>query len=488
MTELNELNKIDIGSRVAEQEVEGLKSYFLKTPLWEQILAGDVDIVFGSKGSGKSALYNYLPNQEYELIGKNIHLLLAENPRGAIAFKDLSTIPPTSEYEFKNIWKLYFVVLISQKLSEEHYSDPSFKIVIEKLQDSDLIHRRASFTAIVKMVRDYIRRLSPSIEPNLGLDQNTGSITKIGVKVSLSEPSIKDSDKGIVSVDYLFELLNKSLEVKKEKIWMAIDRLDAIFQDNFELEANALRTLFQVYIELLHYENIRLIIFLRDDIWNRIIEKGFRETSHITKTATISWDRNSLFYLLMNRFEKNEQLLKTLKLTEDSENRKIDLFIKIFPKKNGEGHEFNFDWLVSRIKDGLNNATPRELIQLITSAIRNEIKLATQNKSKSDSLLSIESLIEGLKDASKTKLDTVVAEYPTLKNFIYRIKGKKARLKFDELRDLWSTSKRDTVIIINNLIKIGFFKNDSKDDIITDLTIPIIFRPALNIPYGGVKH
>lgn len=487
MGKSGELNIIDIGSRVAEQEVEGLKSYFLKTPLWDQILDDQVDVVFGCKGSGKSAIYNYLPNNEYDLLGRNIHLVLAENPRGAIAFKDLNTSPPTSEFEFKSIWKLYFTILISQKLTEEHYSDSDFNLVIEKLQESDLIQRRTSFTAIVKMVRDYIRRISPTFEPNVGLDNNSGTINRIGVKISLLEPSTKDSDKGIVSIDYLFELLNSSLVAKKEKIWLAIDRLDAIFQENFELEANALRTLFQVYIELQMYTQIRLIIFLRDDIWNKIIEKGFRETSHITKLATISWEKDSLFQLLMSRFEKNEALLSSLKLKIDSENIREELFEKIFPKKTIEGNDFNFDWLVSKIKDGLNNASPRELIQLVTAAIKNEIKRISEKKAGLDSLLSMESLFEGLKDASKTKLDTIIAEYPGLKIFIFRLKGKKARLSFDELRDLWSINKKDTGVIINNLIKIGFLKSESKDETYKELLIPIIFRPALNIQFGYNK-
>ena len=37
------------------------------------------------------------------------------------------------------------------------------------------------------------------------------------------------------------------------------------------------------------YEKIRLLIFL-DDIWNRIIDNGFRESSHLTRKELITWD------------------------------------------------------------------------------------------------------------------------------------------------------------------------------------------------------
>lgn len=483
MNNENEIQRFDVGSRVAEQETEGLKTYFLKTSLWYSILNEEVDVIFGCKGSGKSALYTYLPNEEYELLEKNVHLLLAENPRGTVAFKDLMIVPPKNEFELKSIWKLYFVILIAQKLTDEHYSDKNFQFVIEKLQDSDLLPRRLSFTAIVKMVRDYIRRINPTFEPNVGLDQHSGLINKIGLKISLLEPSTKEADKGVVSVDHLLELLNSSLKQKGENIWLAIDRLDAIFQENFELEATALRTLFQVYIDLQHYDNLRLIIFLRDDIWNRIIEGGFRETSHITKTETIKWDKVSLFNLLMSRIEKNTKLIESFGLNEKSSTLRNDLFEKIFPSKNKEGQEFSFDWLLTRIKDGFGNATPRELIQLVSSSIKHELKRVTENSHSKDSLISIDSLLDGLKETSKTKAETVIAEYPGLKTYILRLKGKKPRLKFEDLKDIWGISKKEASIIANNLIKIGFFRNDSPTELYTDLYIPTVFRPYLGIQY-----
>jgi DNA replication protein DnaD len=120
---------------------------------------------------------------------------------------------------------------------------------------------------------------------------------------------------------------------------------------------------------------------------------------------------------------------------------------------------------------------------MIGVAIKHEMNLVAANNAKGETLLSMDSLYEGLKEASKTKLDTVIAEYPKLKTFIYRLKGKKPRLKFEELREMWSTSKKDTTILINNLIKVGFFKNESDNEIYTDLLVPIIFRPALSIQY-----
>lgn len=304
------------------------------------------------------------------------------------------------------------------------------------------------------------------------------------MKVSLNEPSNKEADKGVVSVDYLIECLNLSLKQKGEKIWITIDRLDAVFQENFDLEAMALRTLFQVYIDLQTFTQFRLVSFLRDDIWNRIIDDGFREATHITRSDTIRWDKTSLFNLIMSRFENNLKLLMSLSIDEASVDKRNLLFSKIFPRKNPYGADFTFEWLVLKIKDGLDNASPRELIHLVSVAIKHEINLVAANDAKGETLLSMESMYEGLKEASKTELDTVIAEYPKLKTWIYKLRAKKPRLKFEDLKDIWGTSKKETTILTTNLVKIGFFKNDSENEIYTNLLIPIIYRPALSIQYG----
>lgn len=483
MNKLDVLKSTNVGERIAENESEGLSKYFLKTYLWEQILENEVDIVFGCKGSGKSAIYNFLAGQDNEIFDRSGILALAENPRGTVAFKDLNTTPPTGEAEFKSIWKLYFVLIISQKLQEFKYNDKHLKIVLDKLQDSNLIPRRPGFTSLVKMVRDYISRAT--LESSLSLNENTGLIDNISMKISLSEPSLKLADKGIVSIDYLFECLNNSLNDNGFKIWVAIDRLDAIFQENFKLEANALKTLFQVYIDLMGYENIRLMIFFRDDIWNRIIDDGFRESSHLTKKELITWDESALFHLIMSRFIKNENLLNyfDLKLEDvNTREQQYDLFKKIFPKQTEQNGEFDFNWLIKKIEDGNRNSSPRELIHLINLAIKQEIKfLIEEGEDKSDCFIREEALWRALREVSKTKLDTVLSEYPKLQVFINRLKKKKIRSTPADLKIYWECSKKDVKIISDNLIKIGILRdeNEFKPEKDPVYFIPFLYRYGL---------
>ena len=91
------LRQLSIGSRVAEDEVEQLSRYFVETDQWRRILAGEVDIVFGPKGAGKSAIYTSLVIREDDLFDRRILVVAGENPRGTPAFTDIVAEPPTSD-------------------------------------------------------------------------------------------------------------------------------------------------------------------------------------------------------------------------------------------------------------------------------------------------------------------------------------------------------------------------------------------------------
>lgn len=124
---MNEMNKKTVlsnasfGSRVAEDEADELGSYFVETDQWRQVFAGDIDVVYGSKGTGKSALYSLLVSQK-DFLRKTLRIVVigAENPRGTPAFRDLASDPPKSEEEFRGLWKLYFLALTANYL--RHHS------------------------------------------------------------------------------------------------------------------------------------------------------------------------------------------------------------------------------------------------------------------------------------------------------------------------------------------------------------------------------
>ena len=72
-----------------------------------------VDGAYGPKGSGKRALYSLLRQKRDDLFEQqNILLAAGEAIRGKPVFEALVTDPPSSEEQFRGLWKLYFLSFI----------------------------------------------------------------------------------------------------------------------------------------------------------------------------------------------------------------------------------------------------------------------------------------------------------------------------------------------------------------------------------------
>ncbi len=117
-----------------------------------------------------------------------------------------------------------------------------------------------------------VKNLRVTVDPNSGFHTYTGKITP-------GEPEAAQSKKGYVSVDALALLAEQALKAADFAIWILLDRLDVAFAETHELEKNALRALFRVYLDFNALDHIKLKVFLRSDIWSRIVDSGFREAT-----------------------------------------------------------------------------------------------------------------------------------------------------------------------------------------------------------------
>ena len=159
MKRLDLLKQVSFGVQVAEEEVKALASYFVETNEWIRIARGEIDIIRGEKGSGKSAIYSLLMTKVGVFFDQNILLVAAENPRGATVFKDLVADPPTTEQEFIALWKLYSLTIIAQQLRDYDVRGASVARVYCALEDARLLEKEFSLTGVLRSVHEYARRI-----------------------------------------------------------------------------------------------------------------------------------------------------------------------------------------------------------------------------------------------------------------------------------------------------------------------------------------
>jgi hypothetical protein len=471
MGKLDTLRTITFGSRIAEDELDALESYFVETEHWRKVISGDVDVVYGPKGSGKSAIYQLLRKKRVDLKARDILPAAGETIRGTPAFELLVTDPPSSEEHFRGLWNLYFLSLVGSALRAYKIDNVYARRLITTLDEAGLITSGEwSPRRMLRSVLDYVKRFDFTGE--IKVNPSTGAPEGFSGKITLREPAGEKVKLGYVSVDTLWKLFDEALEDSRKRFWIILDRLDVAFADSTDLETNGLRALFRVYRDLSARKNIAVKIFLRDDIWARITQGGFREASHVTRTLTITWDRQALLNLVVRRLLYNDAIRAryhvesetVLKSTAEQEN----LFYRVFPPQvdKGKGKSTTLDWLLTRTADGTGQTAPTELIHLLSSARDEQIRLLEigGTEPSGEALFDPTALKASLPQVSKVRFEqTLCAEHPLLKPLLLALQGKKTQQNPATLGRIWGVDEVDAMAKAQKLTEVGFFEKRGRN-------------------------
>jgi hypothetical protein len=339
----------------------------------------------------------------------------------------------------------------------------------------------------------YARRwfIPESVEGSLAIDPTTGTPTFKG-KITPGEPKTELRSKGYVSVDMLAELANRALTAGQYSVWVLLDRLDVAFVESHDLERNALRALFRVYRDFAPHERIKLKIFLRSDIWERIVEGGFREASHIVRVATLEWTPASLLNLIVRRLLSNDPLIKTFGIDKDNVlrdfNAQSSLFYRFFPLQVEQGNKkrSTLDWMISRCADATDNTAPRELIHLLNTVREREVERIERGEiaPPDDQLFDRSVFKPALAIVSEARLvQTIYAEYPDLKPALVELQGEKTEQTIQSLAAIWKISEEKAAKRTQSLVAIGFFQQRGGRDHWT-YWVPFLYRDALGLSQG----
>ena len=492
------LQTVSFGQRIAEDEIDDLASYFVETDQWKRIYSGEVDVVYGPKGSGKSAIYSLLMERTNDLFDRGIIAAAAENPRGTPAFRDLVAEPPASEAEFVALWKLYLLCLIAQAFRDYGVGGDDAEALTRPLVEARLIEREKGKTlqALLRGVQEYARRLlqAESVEGGLTLDPTTGIPNGVSGKITLREPTITEVESGLVSVDTLLGHANSALAEAEFALWLVLDRLDVAFAETEELEKNALRALFRVYLDLAAHDRLSLKIFLRTDIWQRITLEGFREASHITRHVDITWDPQSLLNLAVRRIVNNGSLRAYYGVDDPSlvladVEAQAQFFYRLVPDQVevGSNKPKTFVWILSRTRDGSGINAPRELIHFLSSLRDEQLRLLEiGHAAPSGELLFDRGAFKAaLPTVSKVRLEqTIYAEHPSLREPLEGLEREKTQQYPSTLAKIWGVDDSTALERANQLVDIGFFeRRGSKSD--PAFWVPFLYRDALSMVQGS---
>jgi Cdc6-like AAA superfamily ATPase len=436
------------------------------------IFETDKILILGPKGSGKTALFSVLEHSKYA--------------------KELASYLGLSDESIKGThW------ITGLKQSREFPSSENF-LAVGKEGNISTYKRYWKLLAI----RSMIRQLNIEILPLPGdLDNKLELISTIR---ELSE-DINLSEK----IEEYLEMLDDMLAQKKEKIIIVYDALDVLLKKEYRGEMiSALIGLWYEYLP--RFKNIRVKIFLRDDIFNN--EVNITDKVKLRNySETLDWTYDELLAMVWKRMaQKSEGLakiftesLRSLGLLlrheeklgyipkADEEVNKAFLKVLIGERMGTGKAAFSYNWIRNHLADTNDKIVPRSILKLFASSSRKELDSLFHYSA--NSLIRPKSLHSVMPDVSIDRVYDLLDEYEEYKQIFTNLKD--YLQKFPANEDDLKTALRKCGVpegkensTIDDLVDIGVMKpyQRKKSDPIR-YHIPDIFLIGLGLSRVGLR-
>lgn len=496
------LPAVDLGSSIAEQDTL-LQSARVDTSAYTDLFHDRVDLIPGTKGSGKSALYRIFVEFLAEDLLEQRKVVIAHGVRtqSDVAFQHFQDdFDQFSEDDFVVFWCVYLV-----SLAHEHFvNDSRYKELLEPCEREIQGFKATCYNAQIpelggkKSLRDVIRwaiSAASALRPGVRYDPTDGSFTatlfadKPLVEFPQSgEPKLANLPRNVGKVkDDLEAILVRA----GCSLWLMVDRLDEIFPRRSDLETRALRGLLRT-LRLFESPTIRVKVFLRDDILAQITGggEGFTALTHVTarQADSLRWLEEQILTMVTKRIFVSDRFANYLKVDRERLNGssayRQECFYRIFPPTvhKGPRQSATLRWIYTHVADGNGAVTPRDVIDLLMRAKQHQQDDFRQNpEGEVEFVIGAQAIAYGLEQLSQRKCETYLqAEFPHFSESIRKFVGGKTDYSERALRELLGSGAKDT---IDDLVSIGVLKEIQREGRRT-FQIPFLYRAGLRVTRG----
>jgi hypothetical protein len=496
------LKTLDLGSSIAEQDTL-LEKARVETSAFTDLLHDKVDLIPGTKGSGKSALFkifaDFLP--KYLLKDRKVVIAHGVQKHGDVIFHAFKEqFEKLSEDDFVSFWCIYLTSLAHEQFIKGDLYQPYLKNASSEIDNFRRacvkaripeIRAKKSLKEILQWSLEVLRIWKPKLSYKFPEEAGGGEVefNLLGEAVRpRSEKHASEIDELPYFVSEIKDSLEEVLKKAKLSVWLMIDRLDEIFPRRSSLERRALRGLLRS-TRLFTTDAIRIKIFLRDDMLEQVVstEDGFTALTHLTarQADTLRWSEDQILNMLVKRLFAGEILRDYFKIDSgklgSDQNYRSECFYKVFPATvhSGTNQSSTLRWMYNHTMDGRGAVTPRDILDLITRAKQSQQDIFnTSPNSESPWLIGPQAMLYGLEQLSKRKRDTYLkAEFPHLWPEIEKFQGGKSEYSIEALQKLLG---RHWEKICSDLVSVGLLTKQ-KDT----YWIPYVYRKGLELTQGS---
>lgn len=331
--------KLDFGALAAEREHETLKSYFVESTSYKNLLGGEKWVALGNRGSGKSAIMKMIA--EYE---RTQGTLVIELTPEDYSYELLSrTMLPeqrgswAKQGAYTAAWKYLLYVTVMKKITATgaKWKTGGAAAIYSYLRDN---HKGADANPIGLLV-SYLKRLE-------------------GVKVGSWELGLKSRNlTQLYHLEEIVALLPALDEMcKRRKVIVLVDELDKGW-DNSEDARSFVAGLFQAAVGISsNTPNVRIRISLRRELYQSIPALYDDTQKWRDIIEIIEWDEEQLLDMIARRIYHSFPELGLI----PSEERWTRVFAEVLTYRKNKSFNYMVDRTLYR---------PRQLIQFCTQAV-----------------------------------------------------------------------------------------------------------------------
>jgi len=479
------LRELDLGNSVAEFD-EALDRYFVETEAFRALTLDKADVIAGEKGTGKTALYRVFKKRYASIPAlKYVEVVTGFNPAGNRVFQRLAQETPLSEGQYVTVWKTYLLSLVGNWLLELYESNLTERMrrLDSLLVEVGLRSKDDSAETIFSKLVNLFKRLMRPKSAQVSLSVSETGIPVIAPKLEFETEHPTEDSPEIIPHERALGELNDALEEVDLSAGVVLDRLDEAFQGFPDVEVPALRSLLRTYLGLLAFPRIRLKLFVRNDLFRKVIQGGFVNLTHVNaRKMEIIWEEEDLLNLFCRRVRESESFIKTVGLVGRTDR---EIFDQIFPKQIDQGlrKPTTWSWIMSRIRDGNGIKPPRNLIDLTIKAKEAQIRSEERTPreySHERPIFEADSVRRAHRALSEQRVnDTLLAEAADLVPMIERFRGGKAEHNEGSLSASLEVPEPDVRKAIKPLLEMGFL-----EEVGGTFKVPMLYRDGLEITQG----
>jgi hypothetical protein len=316
--------KNPIGFPDAEEDMEMLRACFMETESFKEIATNDnpTRLLIGRTGAGKSAtLIKLAEKYPKKVVTFNPEILGVQYVLNSDLFHKLEEIGVNLDPLFKFMWRhVLFITLLRKKYPP---SASTLEKIIEELQVK--VRNRSE----VQKAKDYldsfgdsffnehrkeIEEISKSIEKNIEAELGTQFNTIFNADLSggicitdIQKQTIRSQVNQIIGrgqsqkIHSLHSMLNAVFDDRQQNYYLTIDKLDDGWTDD-QLRYRLIKGLLEAVKDFSDVKNIKLIVALRKDILEKVLEIfDMQKEKYDGIATTLQWRREELIQVLESR-------------------------------------------------------------------------------------------------------------------------------------------------------------------------------------------